>query len=80
MGVRFSRLADSASKQKRQCSTVAMLIGADLWSWRQSEEEVVKIPDVKGVEYGGGEVVVGCWMALSLVNGGVETGPAVSVA
>ena len=80
MGVRFSRLADSASKQKRQCSTVAMLIGADLWSWRQSEEEVVKIPDVKGAEYGGGEVVVGCWMALSLVNGGVETGPAASVA
>lgn len=24
MGVRFSRLADKASKQKRQCSTVAM--------------------------------------------------------
>jgi len=40
-----------------------MLIGADLWSWRQSEEEVVKIPDVKGAEYGGGEVVVGCWIA-----------------
>jgi len=30
MGVRFSRLADRASKQYRQCSTVAMLlIGAD---------------------------------------------------
>jgi len=80
MGVRFSRLADSASKQNRQCSTVAMLIGADLRSWRQFEEEVVKIPDVKRVEYGGGKVVVGCWMALSWVNGGVETGPAASVA
>lgn len=32
IGVRFSRLAASASKQKRQCSTVAMLIGADLRS------------------------------------------------
>jgi hypothetical protein len=52
MGVRFSRLADSASKQKRQCSTVAMLIGADLRSRQQFEEKVVKIPDVKEVEYG----------------------------
>jgi hypothetical protein len=74
IGVRFSRLAASASKQKRQCSTVAMLIGADLWSWWRGEVEVVKIPEVKGVADGRAEVVVGCRLPLSLVNGGVESG------